>query len=122
MLENLTGPFYSSLTLEIRPLDILAVLARAHDIPVPSGIPDSEIRKAVTRNPRFTTTPLLRLLLIPESDQAPLQQKEIQAGPGVDDRLSQILGCRFVDHETLYSQDQLTIVRHLIPLSQTGRF
>jgi len=95
-------------------LPVLMAMARAHDIPVPTPHTRSNMRtiqKAVWYHPKFTTQPLLRLLLIPESQTAPLKQIELVRGLRVKEDISKILGCTLSDSVVLHGEDLIAYAK-----------
>jgi DNA-binding Xre family transcriptional regulator len=89
-------------------------MARAHDIPVPTphtlgNMP--AIQRAVWFHPKFTTEPLLRLLLIPQNENEPLRQVELVRDSTVDKKICKILGCQMSDFVVLHSEDMIAYVR-----------
>jgi hypothetical protein len=95
-------------------------MARAHDIPVPTpNTPEQmkALRKAILRHPKFTTQPLLRLLLIPQSQTEPLRQIELDRGSNLQSEICKLLECDLSDSVVLHSEDQIAYVRHCVPPS-----
>ena len=95
-------------------------LARAHDIKLPEPhVPENRaaIAKAAFGNPKFTTTPAVRLLFIPQSPTQPLQQMELKNGPDFQKDVCRVLGCDLSDAVVLHSEDQMAYVSPLITFS-----
>ncbi|KAJ7497698.1 hypothetical protein FB451DRAFT_1359887 [Mycena latifolia] len=100
----------------IIPLHIMKPMARAHDISLPPlSSPEkiNEIYKTLSTHPLFGTEPKLRLLLIPESQTAPLTQHELSRGPGIDlaRQIATLLGCSTTESVMLYSEDQIALAK-----------
>ncbi|KAJ6521958.1 hypothetical protein DFH09DRAFT_1192116 [Mycena vulgaris] len=94
-------------------LNVMKALARAHDIPLPLSSSNDAIYRALSTHPLFGTEPKLRLLLIPESQTAPLTRHELAFGPGIDvnAQIGALLGCRWTDSVVLHSEDQIALAR-----------
>ncbi|KAJ7693381.1 hypothetical protein B0H17DRAFT_500865 [Mycena rosella] len=93
------------------PLNIIQALARAHDIPLPLSSDHDAIYQKLSTHPLFGTEPKLRLLLIPESETAPLTQHELSLGVGIEAQIGALLRCRFTDSVVLHSEDQIAIAQ-----------
>ncbi|KAJ6489525.1 hypothetical protein C8R47DRAFT_1124689 [Mycena vitilis] len=61
--------------------------------------------------PRVESSNKLLLLLIPQSQTAPLTHHELPLGPVVDKRIAALLGCSFVDSVVLHSEDQIAYAK-----------
>ncbi|KAJ7680717.1 hypothetical protein DFH06DRAFT_427495 [Mycena polygramma] len=65
-----------------------------------------------TQPPRVeSSNTKLLLLLIPQSQTAPLTHHELPLGPGVDKKIAALLGCSFVDSVVLHSEDQIAYAK-----------
>ncbi|KAJ7497697.1 hypothetical protein FB451DRAFT_1460238 [Mycena latifolia] len=95
------------------PLHEMKARARAHDILLPQFSSPKEVYQTFSTHPSFGTEPKLRLLLIPESQTAPLTQHELIRGPGIDlaPEIATLLGCTVTESVMLYSEDLIAHVR-----------
>ncbi|KAJ7105405.1 hypothetical protein C8R43DRAFT_1046776 [Mycena crocata] len=91
-------------------IDMMKALARAHDIPLPDSSDRDVIQRALSTHPLFGTEPKLRLLLIPESQTAPLTIHDLVRGPDIHQQIGNLLGCMHPTATLLYSEDQLAYV------------
>lgn len=79
-----------------------------------------QIRKAIWKHPKFGTEPLVRLLLIPQSETAPIRPIELENGPNYQRELCRLLNSKLTDSEVLHSEDLFAAVR--VPISVFYRF
>ncbi|KAF7357740.1 TPR-REGION domain-containing protein [Mycena venus] len=92
-------------------IDVMKALARAHDIPLPPSTSRNVVYQALSTHPLFGSEPKLRLLLIPQSETAPLTQLELERGPDIRQKIAALLTCRLVDCVLLHSEDQIAYAR-----------
>ncbi|KAJ6594304.1 hypothetical protein B0H19DRAFT_1094912 [Mycena capillaripes] len=91
-------------------INVMEAVARAHDIPLPISTNRDVVYQALSTHPLFGTEPKLRLLLIPQSQTAPLTQHELHRGPDIELQIAALLDSASTTLILLYSEDQIAYV------------
>ncbi|KAJ7488778.1 hypothetical protein B0H11DRAFT_2001350 [Mycena galericulata] len=92
-------------------IDVMRALARAHDIPLPLSSDRSAVFRALSTHRSFGAEPRLRLLLVPQSETAPLTQHELHRGPDLHQQIANLLGCTSPRAILLHAEDQIAYAR-----------
>ncbi|KAJ7187806.1 hypothetical protein C8R46DRAFT_1507 [Mycena filopes] len=94
-------------------IEVMDALSRAHGISLPASTDRDVIYQALSTHPLFGTEPKLRLLLIPESQTAPLSQHELQriGGPDILGQIAALLDCPTATSIVLHSEDQMAYAK-----------
>ncbi|KAJ7141384.1 hypothetical protein C8R44DRAFT_245671 [Mycena epipterygia] len=109
-LESVQAKIMNPNTMSI---DVMKALARAHDIRLPVSLNRDVVYRALSTHRLFGTEPKIRLLLIPQSQTAPLTKYELAREPGVDvtKKIAALLKCRLTDSVVLHSEDQIAYAK-----------